>query len=55
MLGPRHTCNARQNPLVRIAAASANVMIRFAREFGLMPLARTRLAAGPLGQPPGGG
>ena len=55
MLGPRRTCNARQNPLVRIAAASADPMIRFAREFGLTTVARTRLATGPLGQPPGGG
>ena len=42
MLGPRHTCNARQNPLVRIAAASADAMIRFAGEFGLTPVARAR-------------
>jgi phage terminase small subunit len=49
MLGPRHTCNARQNPLVRIAAASADAMIRFAGEFGPTPVARS------LGQSPGGG
>ena len=55
MLGPRHTSNARQNPLVRIAAASADAMIRFAGEFGLTPVARARLAARPLGKPPGGG
>jgi phage terminase small subunit len=32
----------RQNPLVRIAAASADAMIRFAGEFGLTPVARAR-------------
>jgi len=42
MLGPRHTRNVRQNPLVRIAAASADAMIRFAGEFGLTPVARAR-------------
>jgi phage terminase small subunit len=30
-------------------------MIRFAGEFGLTPVARARLAAGRLGQPPSGG
>jgi hypothetical protein len=29
-------------------------MVRYAGEFGLTPVARSRLAAGPFGQPPGG-
>jgi P27 family predicted phage terminase small subunit len=38
--------NARRNPLVKIAADAAEDMLRFAGEFGLTPVARTRLAAG---------
>ena len=43
--------NARANPLVRIASGAADDMIRFAGEFGLTPVARSRLAAGLGGQP----
>ena len=41
--------NARRNPLVKIAADAAEDMLRFAGEFGLTPVARTRLAAGGFG------
>lgn len=37
--------NAKRNPLVKIAADAAEDMLRFAVEFGLTPVARTRLAA----------
>lgn len=47
--------NARQNALVRIAAEAVANMIRYAGEFGLTPVARSRRAAGIGGQPPGGG
>lgn len=36
-----------QNPLVNIAAHAARDMVRYASEFGLTPVARARLAAGP--------
>jgi phage terminase small subunit len=38
--------NARRNPLLRIAAED---MLLYAGEFGLTPVARTRLAAGGYG------
>jgi P27 family predicted phage terminase small subunit len=38
--------NARRNPLLKIAADAAEDMLRFAGEFGLTPVARTRLASG---------
>jgi P27 family predicted phage terminase small subunit len=38
--------NVRSNPLVKIATDAAEDMPRFAGEFGLTPVARTRLAAG---------
>jgi P27 family predicted phage terminase small subunit len=37
--------NPRRNPLVKIAADAAEDMLRFAGEFGLTPIARTRLAS----------
>jgi phage terminase small subunit len=37
--------NPRRNPLVKIAADGAEDMLRFAGEFGLTPVARTRLAS----------
>ena len=43
--------NVRRNPLVKIAADAAEDMLRFAGEFGLTPVARTRLAAGGYAQP----
>jgi P27 family predicted phage terminase small subunit len=46
---------ARGNPLERIAARAAESMLRFASELGLTPVARSRLAAGINGQPPGRG
>jgi P27 family predicted phage terminase small subunit len=44
----------RASPLVRIARDSAADMVRYAGEFGMTPVARARIAAGPLGEPPGG-
>ena len=41
------------NPLVRIASQAADNMIAVAGLFGLTPVARSRLAAGIYGQPPG--
>jgi P27 family predicted phage terminase small subunit len=38
--------NPMRNPLVRIAADAANDMLRFAGEFGLTPLARSRIGSG---------
>jgi P27 family predicted phage terminase small subunit len=46
--------NATQNPLVRIASTAASEMLRHASEFGLTPVARARIAAGPFSQPQGG-
>jgi P27 family predicted phage terminase small subunit len=43
--------NARRNPLIKIAADAAEDMLRFAGEFGLTPVARTRLAAGGYAPP----
>ena len=43
--------DARKNPLVRIAADAAADMVRYAGEFGLTAVARSRLAAGVYGQP----
>ncbi|MCK1303899.1 phage terminase small subunit P27 family [Bradyrhizobium sp. 24] len=37
--------NARRNPLVKIANDAAEDMLRYAGEFGLTPIARTRLGA----------
>jgi phage terminase small subunit len=42
-----------QNPLVRIAGRAEADMLRYASLFGCTPVARSRLAAGPFGQPPG--
>ena len=47
--------NLRANPLVAIASRAAADMLTVAGQFGMTPVARTRLAAGPNGQPPGGG
>jgi P27 family predicted phage terminase small subunit len=43
--------NPRRNPLVRVAADAAADMVSYASEFGLSPVARSRLAAGVGGQP----
>jgi P27 family predicted phage terminase small subunit len=43
--------NARRNPLVKIASDAAEDMLRFASEFALTPVARSRLAAGIYSQP----
>ena len=40
------------NPLVKISADAAAGMVRFANEFGLTAVARSRLAGGVYGQPP---
>jgi P27 family predicted phage terminase small subunit len=42
------------NPLVKIARCAAADMVHFAGEFGMTPVARSRLAAGVGGQPPTG-
>jgi P27 family predicted phage terminase small subunit len=47
--------NTRRNPLVKIASDAAADMLRYAGEFGLTPVARSRIAVGVYGQPPGGG
>jgi P27 family predicted phage terminase small subunit len=44
--------NARQNPLVKIMSDAADDMLAFAGEFGLTPVARTRINAGSGWQPP---
>jgi P27 family predicted phage terminase small subunit len=43
--------NLRRNPMVKIANDAARDMLTFASEFGLTPVARSRLAAGVGGQP----
>jgi P27 family predicted phage terminase small subunit len=43
-----------RNPLVKIAADAAADMLRYANEYGLTPVARSRLAAGVGAQPSGG-
>lgn len=46
--------DAAQNPLVSLARKHAADMVRYAGEFGLTALARTRISAGPNApQPPG--
>jgi P27 family predicted phage terminase small subunit len=45
----------RRNPLVKIASDAADAMLSFASQLGATPAARARLAAGPFGQPQGGG
>ena len=47
--------DAAQNPLVSIARKHAGDMVRYASEFGLTALARSRLAAGTNAPPPHGG
>ena len=44
--------NPRRNPLVKIGADAAADMVRFANEFGLTAVARSRLAGGVYSQPP---
>ena len=44
--------DAAANPLVNIARKHAGDMVRFAAEFGLTPVARTRLASGDYGPSP---
>jgi P27 family predicted phage terminase small subunit len=41
----------RQNPLVKLAAAAASDMLRYAAGFGMTPAARSKVAAG-VGPPP---
>jgi P27 family predicted phage terminase small subunit len=42
-----------RNPLVKVARDAAADMMRYAAEFGLTPVARTRIAAGVRAEPPG--
>jgi P27 family predicted phage terminase small subunit len=42
----------RRNPLIKVIADAASDMVRFAGEFGLTPVARTRIAKGIHQQPP---
>jgi P27 family predicted phage terminase small subunit len=44
--------NPRRNPLVKIAADAAADMVAYAANFGMTPVARSRIAAGIFGQPP---
>jgi P27 family predicted phage terminase small subunit len=44
--------DAAMNPLVSIARKHASDVIRYAAEFGLTPIARTRLASGGFGPSP---
>jgi hypothetical protein len=46
---------AAQNPLVSIARKRAADMVRYAGEFGLTALERSRIGAGINASPPGGG
>ena len=41
---------ARQNPLLKIAVQAASEMLRYAGEFGLTPVARSRIATSPSGK-----
>ena len=45
--------NAIQNPLVGTANKAASDMVRYASEFGLTPVARTRIAANRMQKPAG--
>ena len=45
--------NTRRHPPIKVIADAASDMVRYAGEFGLTPVARTRLAKG-IQQPPGG-
>jgi P27 family predicted phage terminase small subunit len=38
------------NPLIRIARRAADAMLRIAAEFGMTPVARARIASGPLAE-----
>jgi P27 family predicted phage terminase small subunit len=42
----RSTGDARLNPLLKLAAAAASDMVKFASEFGFSPAARSRISAG---------
>jgi phage terminase small subunit len=50
----KRTDGAARNPLVKIAANAASNMIRYGAEFGLTPVARSRIAAAGF-EPPDGG
>jgi P27 family predicted phage terminase small subunit len=45
------TGDARRNPLIKVVRDAANDMVAYAGQFGLTPVARSRLAAGIDGQP----
>jgi P27 family predicted phage terminase small subunit len=47
--------SARANPLTRTSRDAAEAMLRYAGEFGMTPVARSRLAAGIGPEPPRGG
>ncbi|MDI2074029.1 MULTISPECIES: phage terminase small subunit P27 family [Bradyrhizobium] len=47
--------DAAMNPMVSIVRKHASDVVRYASEFGLTALARSRLAAGTNAPPPGGG
>ena len=42
----------RRNPLIKMIRDATSDMVRYAREFGLTPVARTRIANGIHQQPP---
>jgi P27 family predicted phage terminase small subunit len=54
LLIKRSTGDPARNPLVAIASSAGNDMLRYASEFGLTPLARSRIASGGGYEPPGG-
>jgi P27 family predicted phage terminase small subunit len=45
-------CDLRRHPLIKIIRDAAADMVRYAGEFGLTPVARTRIAKGIHQQPP---
>jgi P27 family predicted phage terminase small subunit len=53
LLVKRQDGNAARNPLVLIASNAAADMVRYAGEFGLTPVARSRIAAGVYAEPAG--
>ena len=51
----QHKDGPRPNPLLRVVRSAGDSMLHLAREFGLTPIARARLAGAGFEPPPGGG
>jgi P27 family predicted phage terminase small subunit len=51
LLTTTHEGNLRRHPLIKVIADAASDMVRYAGEFGLNPVARTRIAKGIRQQP----